>query len=200
LSDVHGGDVPGSAPPPPPAFDPAPAAPLPPPVGVAPEREKRGWRTWQALLLALIALLIGIGIGAASSSSSDDSKSGDQAAAAADSSTSSSTTSTTRATTTTVAYVPVPADFTIDVIETERSCFGSAGCNVTYTIKPNYVGAQLPSASDTFTVVYEVRGGTDSKTGNFTVTGSQVSYDKDDLIQTATGSKLTAVPTQVVPG
>ena len=37
--------------------------------------------------------------------------------------------------------LPAPEDFEISVRVTEKQCFGSAGCNVSFTIDPTYVGS-----------------------------------------------------------
>lgn len=101
-------------------------------------------------------------------------------------------------TTTAAPYVPVPTDFAIEVIELERSCFGSAGCNVTFTIAPTYVGA-VPAVGD-FQVLYDVQGAESAKTGNFSVVGGEfVDLDRD-VVQVPTGAVLAAVPTRVLPG
>jgi hypothetical protein len=97
-------------------------------------------------------------------------------------------------------YSPTPADFTITIVVVEQSCFGSAGCNVQYTIDVGYVGSQLPDANTTYRVVYEVQGGEDPKIGSFTVRGSQVSVPSRDFISTPPNPTLTAVPTNVVKG
>lgn len=96
-------------------------------------------------------------------------------------------------------HTPAPEDFEIEVIELKRSCFGSAGCNITYEIKPTYTGA-LSSGSKSWTVIYEIRGGEDVKTDNFTMRGDGQASSKSsqNYISTPTNPTLTAVVTRVV--
>jgi hypothetical protein len=97
------------------------------------------------------------------------------------------------------AYTPVPSDFVVGVIEMERKCFGSAGCSVTYTINPQYVGSgDLP---DKTTVIYKVLGGEDPQTGNFTIDqDGTATFDREARISTDQNSTLTAQVVQVIPG
>lgn len=94
-------------------------------------------------------------------------------------------------------YVPTPADFTLEVVEIKRSCFGSAGCNVTFKINPTYNGPPVNS-SKSYTVVYEVRGGDDVDSDNFTMRGSNASVNSDDHISTPPNPTLTAEVTRVL--
>lgn len=105
---------------------------------------------------------------------------------------------TTTTSTTAAPHVPTPAEFTIEVVETKRSCFGSAGCNVGYQIHPTYNGPPTDPAV-TYTVIYEVRGGEDVKTDNFTMHGTKASVTREDLLSTPEGGPpLTAVVTRVL--
>jgi hypothetical protein len=106
---------------------------------------------------------------------------------------------TTTPPTTVGAYTPTPADFQIEIIETERSCFGSAGCNVGYKINPTYTGAQHADPKRTFTVIYEITGGDDPKTANFTLTGEKwQQFGSQAHISTPTNPTLAATVTRVV--
>lgn len=80
----------------------------------------------------------------------------------------------------------------------EQSCFGSAGCNVTYRIDVTYLGAQLPDPDETFRIVYELQGGEDQKVGSFTVSGDRISYPSEDFISTPPNPVLVATATNVV--
>lgn len=51
---------------------------------------------------------------------------------------------------------PRPEDFTIEVIVLSESCFGSAGCNVTYEIEVGWLVRLDPSV--TYQLTYEVTG------------------------------------------
>jgi hypothetical protein len=94
--------------------------------------------------------------------------------------------------------VPKARDFTLTVKTLEKTCFGSAGCNITYRIEVGYNGPTL-DPSNTYEVVYEVRGGEDGPQINtLTVEGDQSSVDSEESISTSSASKkLTAVATSV---
>jgi hypothetical protein len=100
-------------------------------------------------------------------------------------------------TTTTVAEVPPRAtDFTLNVVETQRDCFGSAGCNVQYRIVPTYVGmGSVPKGS--YTLLYAVSGLSDSKTGNIAVSNGRFSTESG-FGSSEQGNTLTASVTQVL--
>ncbi len=97
------------------------------------------------------------------------------------------------------AVAPAPADFTLTPKTLSKECFGSAGCVLTYTIVISYTGPTL-AADDTYTVIYDVRGGLDGTvTNTFTITGDTSSVDSSESIQTkSTKTKLTAVVTDVM--
>jgi hypothetical protein len=94
--------------------------------------------------------------------------------------------------------VPKAEDFTLTVKTLEKTCFGSAGCSITYRIDVGYDGPTL-DPSNTYEVVYEVRGGEDGPQINtLTVEGDQSSVDSEETISTSSASrKLTAVATSV---
>lgn len=95
-------------------------------------------------------------------------------------------------------HKPVPADFALAVKVLEKSCFGSAGCNITYRIDVTYTAAVPLDPTVTYEVIYEVKGGDDPKVGTLTVKGDQVRREERDLIQTPSSkSELTAVVTSV---
>jgi hypothetical protein len=186
-----------------------PKADLPPPppgitesdsaVAATPsDQGKSGWIKQNLVVIAVgvVALLVGVGIGGLAFGSSNGSSGGGSASSKSTVTTQRQATATT---TTTIAYVPVPTDFQIGIVETRRSCFGSAGCNITFQIDPSYVGTSSLSPSKTYTVVYQVNGGDSPKTANFTITGSQASF-REDTISTPPGANLSAVATRVLPG
>lgn len=108
-------------------------------------------------------------------------------------------TASTASTTTAPPHVPTPADFTIEIIELERSCFGSAGCNIVYRINPSYIGPPVSGAdSKTYTVIYEVQGGDSPKTANFKITKTEARFSEQDNISTPPNPTLTAVPVRVI--
>jgi hypothetical protein len=148
-----------------------------------------------ALAALIVGVLIGGGVGWAIGHAGRSSEKAVQASVAA----TDSTTSTVRATTTTVShYVPVPADFNIEIIETSRQCFGTAGCSIQYTINPTYVGPRPPDPSKTFTVIYDVQGGESPKTANFTIKGSKASFQQGDYISTPPNPTLSATATRIL--
>jgi len=75
----------------------------------------------------------------------------------------------------------VPADFVVGVIVTEKKCFGSAGCNIRYTIDPQYLSAKpLP---DKTTIIFTVSGGDQDQVGNFTIDRSgTATFDRETSI------------------
>lgn len=91
-----------------------------------------------------------------------------------------------------------PAMFKVGIKVLEKKCFGSAGCNVTFRIEPEYLGTvDLPS-DGTVEVFYEVKGGEDPLLNNFTIEDGQASYDSEERIQTASSDdELTGVVTSV---
>jgi len=93
-------------------------------------------------------------------------------------------------------YVPAPGDFALATTVLEEQCFGSAGCNVTFRVTVEYLAAELPDASRTFTAIYTVTGGDEPLTNRFTITGSALSVPAEHHISTSgPGSVLTATVT-----
>ncbi len=98
-----------------------------------------------------------------------------------------------------VSPLPSPADFVISIKILRKQCFGSAGCNVTYQIDPQYTGA-TPLKGRTLMVVYEVAGGEDSpQINNFTVRGDgSASFPKEERTGTSSsGATLKAKVTSI---
>jgi hypothetical protein len=92
---------------------------------------------------------------------------------------------------------PKPSDFKLKVQTITKECFGSAGCIVTYRVKPTWSKAYDPDT--TYTVSYKLTGGEDPAVGSFEVTGDTASYDSENSIQTPSSSSvLKAKPTQVL--
>jgi hypothetical protein len=164
--------------------------------GAGPTRRFPAW-LW-AVGGLLVGLAVGAGIGVAVGGGDDTTSASRPSPTTATSG--SPTTPTTRPTTTTTAapYDPTPADFTIEVIELTRSCFGSAGCTITYTIEPSYIGPQPPNPRKTYTVIYQLDGGETPKTGNFTVTGGRMTYQQEDFISTPPNPVLSVTPQRVL--
>lgn len=91
------------------------------------------------------------------------------------------------------------ADFRIDTTVLTKKCFGSAGCNVTYTIEPTFLGITRDLEGRSFKVIYEVTGGEDPQIGNFSLTGTNMRYTESSSISTpSSDAVLTAQVTSVV--
>ena len=56
----------------------------------------------------------------------------------------------------TATFNPKKSDFKLGIKILTKSCFGSAGCNVTFRIKPTHVGAQPLPESGTVEVTYKI--------------------------------------------
>jgi len=174
--------------------DPVSGAPMwppppPPPSSTPPPTRRR--RRWPWVVLGVVVLVVVV---AALAGSPDE----DEATSSAPTTTAPArTTAAPTTTTTAAAYVPTPADFAITVVVLEKSCFGSAGCNVTYTIELAYLGPPLDPA-DTWQVVYDVTGGESVQTNTLEVTGTEYRFDEQSLTSTPSeGAELTAAATLV---
>lgn len=85
------------------------------------------------------------------------------------------------------AYQPTKGDFTLKVKILSQECFGEAGCNITFRIKPEYTGPPL-DPDVTYEVTYEVSGTQDPMSNTFTITGDQASVEQEELAQTTSAS------------
>lgn len=96
------------------------------------------------------------------------------------------------------SYKPTKLDFVLKVKITEKKCFGSAGCNVTYHIDMTYTGDTL-DPSETWLITYQVAGVEDGPAINtLELTGDEYSYDEEEFGQTSSSSKkLTAKVTDI---
>jgi hypothetical protein len=96
------------------------------------------------------------------------------------------------------AYEAVASDFSITLKVKSRDCFGDAGCNVTYVPVLTIVGSQVDQDAGSYSITYEVRGGTDGAEVD-TIDVDSGKYDQSEgFAQTArASSKLTAVITDV---
>jgi len=76
---------------------------------------------------------------------------------------------------------PEASGFKIVVKVLKKNCYGSAGCNITFAIEPDYVGADY-DRSTTWQVTYEVIGPEEGPMINtFELTGTQISYQKEEF-------------------
>lgn len=89
-------------------------------------------------------------------------------------------------------------NFKIGVKTRRQECFGSAGCNVTVQIDPDYVGNQDVSTGS-WEITYEIRGGEDGPIiETMTLTDGTFSFPEEQSVSTtSSGTKLTAVATDV---
>ncbi len=96
------------------------------------------------------------------------------------------------------AVTPKPSNFTIVIKVLSKECFGSAGCNVRYRIKPRYWGKALPLDA-TYEVTYKVTGGEDPQINTFTITGDgEATINQEDFVSTpSSSSTLRAKVTEV---
>lgn len=179
--------------------DPYLGPPTPAPIpSDSPPVAKRSWITSKPVI-GLAAGVVGLALGAATA------RTGASAAGVP-------APTTTVTVTATATYEPEPSeqaadsstfsvkksDFTLGVKVLSKECFGSAGCNVTFRIKPTYVGSQDLPDTGTVEVSYAIKGGEEPLSNTFTVQAGEVSYDSKEFISTRTSSaKLSAVVTDV---
>lgn len=97
------------------------------------------------------------------------------------------------------SYTPHKSDWKIGIKIIKNTCFDTAGASITYRIKPEFVGSVEPPQEGTVEVSYRVTGGEGGPSDNtFTVTGGQMSYDKEEDVSTPSCStKLKAKVTDV---
>ncbi|RDH77499.1 hypothetical protein DVS77_16490 [Mycolicibacterium moriokaense] len=93
--------------------------------------------------------------------------------------------------------VPTPAEFQIGVVITDQNCAVPDNCTYKYRIEPKYVGFH-PLPDHEIKVVYQVIGGHQPQTGDFTVAGSQARVLQDVPVDGPPDAHLTAVVTQIV--
>lgn len=176
---------------PPPPTDPTPPPSEPPVLKV--KSSSRGVLYGVLACVAIFVIFVVVVAAASSGSKSPGVTFASSTEAAAP-----TTTATTLPTTTAPPpHTPTPEDFQLEVIETSRSCFGSAGCNIKYKINPTYTGPTIDS-SKSYTIIYEVTGAEDLKTDNFTMRGDKWSGSSEDFVSAPTGAVLAAKVTRVV--
>lgn len=91
-------------------------------------------------------------------------------------------------------------DWKITVKIKKKECFGSAGCNVTYRISPEYVGTAPLPQTGTIEVTYVVKGGDSDVINTFEVdpADQRARFDSEEFVQVPSqSSKLTAKATEV---
>jgi hypothetical protein len=93
--------------------------------------------------------------------------------------------------------VPTPREFTIGVVVTAQDCPPGGECVYTYSIEPKYVGTH-PLPADELRIEYQVTGGHEPQSGEFTVHGSEARIFKDVTLAGPPGAQLKAEATKVV--
>jgi hypothetical protein len=93
--------------------------------------------------------------------------------------------------------VPTPREFTIGVLVTAQDCPPGGGCVYTYTIDPKYIGTH-PLPADELRIEYQVTGGHEPQSGDFTLHGTQARIMKDVTLAGPPGAQLKAEATKVV--
>lgn len=91
-----------------------------------------------------------------------------------------------------------PRNFKLGVRIRSKECFGSAGCNVTVQIDPDYVGNQDVS-SGSWEITYELRGLEDGPViETMTLESGTFSFPEEQSVgTTSSNSQITAVVTEV---
>jgi hypothetical protein len=90
-----------------------------------------------------------------------------------------------------------PKNFKVGVKILKKQCFGEAGCNVTYKIKPEWAGPGEYPGGDAV-VTYEVSGLEDEAISTFTVDDSGTAQFEEEYGSTTTSTvKLKAKVTEV---
>lgn len=85
-------------------------------------------------------------------------------------------------------------DVTLKVRITQRQCFGSAGCNVTFEVEPNVRDYSLIARGESYSVTYSVSGPQDGDTiGTITLHDDHTARVTSVLVQVA-NAKVKLVP------
>ncbi len=92
--------------------------------------------------------------------------------------------------------VPTPAEFQIGVVVTDQDCTGPAGCVYKYRVEPKYLGLH-PLPDTPVKVIYQVTGGHQPQTGDFTVQGGQAKVLQDVPLEGPPGARLQASVTKI---
>jgi hypothetical protein len=93
--------------------------------------------------------------------------------------------------------VPTPAEFQVGVVVTDQNCSGPNGCMYKYRIEPKYIGLH-PLPDKEIKVIYQVTGGHQPQTGDFTVQGGQARVLQDVPLEGPSGARLQASVTQIL--
>lgn len=183
-------------------YTPVPSPPSAPPnsSGFPPRRYGRATLGVVALLAMLAGVLIGY---AAGHGTKDDGKASAAGTSAITTDVPSEPPLTDETTDVPESVSPPaikPSDFRITLKIKKKECFGSAGCNVSFQIDPQYVGAgDIESGS--YEVTYVVRGPEDGPMINtFTLEDGKASFDDEEMASTKNAHvRLTARVTSIDP-
>ena len=85
---------------------------------------------------------------------------------------------------------PVLTDYTITLYETEKQCFGSAGCNVTFTVDLAYAGPAL-DPTKTYELRYEVAGAEDPLLSTLEIHGDSYTSSEGSVSTASESDELT---------
>ncbi|SEF16061.1 hypothetical protein [Jiangella alba] len=92
----------------------------------------------------------------------------------------------------------MPEDYLLTIKVLEQSCFGSAGCNVTYRIEVTSLYLEEVDPNATYELTYEVQGGEDTRINTLQITGATYSVDEQEMVSTPSeATELVAVVTAV---
>jgi hypothetical protein len=99
-------------------------------------------------------------------------------------------------------YTPKKSDWALKIKTTDKQCFGSAGCNVTVKITPQYAGASRDALPDegTIDITYKVTGdesGPITGTATAQLADGTVDTPEESLSTRSSGTKITATVTDV---
>lgn len=98
-----------------------------------------------------------------------------------------------------VYSVPAPADFTLALTELKRACFGSAGCNVTFTVQLTKVNAAMYDSTKTYKLMYSIGGAEDPYSNYMKITGDQYSHNDEEFVSVKSKSvKLAPTITNIL--
>ena len=87
--------------------------------------------------------------------------------------------------------MPTPAEFQIGIVVTDQNCAGPNGCVYKYRVEPKYLGLH-PLPDNEIKVIYQVTGGHQPQTGDFTVQGDQARVLQDVPLEGPPGAQLKA--------
>lgn len=188
---------------PPPHMAPPPGAPgpgFPPPP---PSASKRPW--WRrGFVVAPASFLVGLMFGGAAAAGGEAAttavKPATTVTVTAPAAEAAGVEETTAAPPPAEDYTPKASDFRVSLSITEKQCFGSAGCNITFRIKPEYVGTSPVPDGKAYTITYQIDGGEDGPTLNsFKLENGTATYDQEEMISVKSSkAKLSAKVTSVL--